>query len=89
MRNDREAISVKAQQLLDDELLGGAFAEIEAEVVGLMKSQNLNGTPEATDYALELIRKLQVVEGVKQTLRKKITNQNVLDYNAKHRANMP
>lgn len=74
MRNDKEHLAIKAQQLLDDEVLKGAFDAVEREIITNLKRANLDGSEAASAFAVELARKLQTVEGVKAALRARVTN---------------
>lgn len=74
MRNDKEHLALKAQQLLDDEVLKGAFDALEGSILSEIKHANINGTDDSEKFILELARKLQTVEGVKKALRARINN---------------
>lgn len=84
-RTDKAAISAHAEQLLNDELLSGAFDALESEILAKIKAANLDGSATATDFMLELGRKLQAVEGVKRYLRGKVNATSIADYNEAQR----
>lgn len=74
MRNDKEHLAIKAQQLLDDEVLNGAFDALEGHIIGEIKRANMNGTDDSNKFILELARQLRTVEGVKAALRARVNN---------------
>lgn len=74
MRNDKQHLAEKAQQLLDDEVLKGAFDALEGSIIAEIKRANMNGTEDSENHIMELARKLQTTEGVKKVLRDRINN---------------
>lgn len=80
-RTDKAAVSARAEQLLNDDVLSGAFEALERDILAKIKGANLNGTDDAAAFMLELGRKLQAVEGVKASLRSHINSTAISEFN--------
>lgn len=85
-RDTVEFKSEQAQQLLDNELLKDAFANLESTVIKTMKGMVLDGSDESEKYACELVRKLQSAEGVKKSIQQHINNAKIVEINRQNQA---
>lgn len=71
--------AVAAQQLLDNELFNEALEGIESETIQGIRNAKMDGSPESHAEALELVRRLQTADNFRNALKRRVTNQKLLN----------